>query len=138
MSNDLNLCQFIGRASRDPETRYMTNGDPVTNMSIGVGWKTKDKDGTEWVRCVAYGKLAEIIGQYVKKGTQVHVAGRMTTRKWNDKDGVEKYTTEIVLDRMQLLGSAPDREQAPTKTRDKAEAWKAGAPKDLDDDPIPF
>ena len=68
MSNDLNLCQFIGRAGRDPETRYMANGDAVTNFSLGVGWKGKDKEGVEWVRCTAFGKLAEIVGKYVTKG----------------------------------------------------------------------
>ena len=108
MSNDLNLCQFIGRLGRDPETRYMANGDPVCNFSIAVGWKSKDKEGTEWVRISAFGKLAEICGQYLKKGSKVYVQGRMQTRKWADKDGVEKYTTEVMADRMQMLGPKPD------------------------------
>lgn len=110
MSNDLNLCQFIGRLGRDPETRFMTNGDPVCNFSIAVGWKSKDKEGAEWVRISAFGKLAEICGQYLKKGSQVYINGRMQTRKWADKDGVEKYTTEIMADRMQMLGPRPQSE----------------------------
>jgi single-strand DNA-binding protein len=104
MSNDLNLCQFIGRAGRDPELRYLPSGEAVANFSIAVGWKGKDKEGTEWVRCNAFGRLAEIVGEYVNKGKQVYVAGRMSTRKWTDKDGVDKYTTEINVDRLQLLG----------------------------------
>ena len=108
MATDLNLCQFIGRLGKDPETRYMTGGDAVVNFSVAVGWKSKEKEGTEWVRCTAFGKLAEICGQYLKKGSQVYVAGRMATRKWQDKDGQDRYTTEITLDRMQILGSRQD------------------------------
>lgn len=104
MSNDLNLCQFIGRAGRDAEVRYTAGGEAIANFSIAVGWKGKDKEGTEWVRCSAFGKLAEIVGEYVKKGKQVYVAGRMNTRKWQDKEGADRYSTEINVDRMQLLG----------------------------------
>lgn len=122
MSNDLNLCQFIGRLGRDPETRYTASGDAVTNFNLAMGWKSKDKEGTEWVRCNTFGKLAEIAGQYLKKGNQCYVAGRMSTRKWTDKDGQDKWVTEINVDRLQLLGS-----------KDKAKPQGAGID-DMSDD----
>lgn len=119
--SDLNLCQFIGRLGRDPETRYMSNGDAVCNFSIASSETWKDKNSgqkqerTEWVRCTVFGKLAEIAGQYLKKGKQCYVAGKMVTRKWTDKDGVEKYTTEIKVDQVQLLGSGVDKPQQEAK-----------------------
>jgi single-strand DNA-binding protein len=112
--SDLNLCQFIGRLGNDPEMRYMPNGEAVCNFSIASSqtWKDKEtkekKEQTEWVRCSAFGKTAEIAGTYLKKGKQCYVSGRMATRKWTDKDGVEKYTTEIKVDGLQLLGSKDD------------------------------
>jgi len=139
MATDLNLCQFIGRLGKDPETRYMTGGDAVVNFSVAVGWKSKEKEGTEWVRCTAFGKLAEICGQYLKKGSQVYVAGRMATRKWQDKDGQDRYTTEITLDRMQILGSRQDGEGA-TAAPEKPAAKPAARQNAFDDfeDDIPF
>ena len=137
MSNDLNLCQFIGRLGKDPELRYMPSGDPVANFSIAVGsqWKDKSsgekKESTEWVRIAAFGKLAEIIGEYCTKGKQVYVAGRMQTRKWEDKDGVTKYSTEVIADRLQLLGSKSDGERAQQR-----EAQKPAD--DFESDSIPF
>lgn len=110
----LNLCQFIGNLGRDPETRYTPSGEAVCNFSVGVGWKTKEKSGTEWVRCSAFGKLAEICAEYLTKGKQVYIAGSMSTREWTDKDGVKKYTTEIRLNQMQMLGS----KEGETRTRD--------------------
>jgi single-strand DNA-binding protein len=136
MSNDLNLCQFIGRLGRDPETRYLPNGDPVCNFSVAVGWKSKDKEGTEWVRVSAFGKLAEICGQYLKKGSQVYVNGRMQTRKWVDKDGVEKYTTEIAADRMQMLGPKPKDDEPPLEA-ERLDGKRAGGVAELESD-IPF
>jgi len=135
MSNDLNQCNFIGRLGRDPETRYMNNGDAVCNFSLAVGWKGKDKEGTEWVRCVAFGKLGEIAGKYLVKGKQCYVSGRMSTRKWTDKDGVERYSTEINVDRLQLLGSKSDGEGR----QEQRQEPKPAAP-DFDeiDDDIPF
>lgn len=145
MANDLNLCQFIGRLGKDPETRYLPNGDAAVSVSLAVGWKTKDKEGTEWVRVSAFGRLAEIIAEYLKKGSQVYVAGRFTTRKWEDKNGETRYSTEIVADRMQMLGSKQDGEAAPRqasaadyqRAKDgaakKVENWAEG----IDDD-IPF
>lgn len=131
--NDLNLCNFIGRLGRDPETRYLPDGSAVCNFSIAVGWKSKDKEGAEWVRLSAFGKLAEICGEHLKKGSQVYVAGRLQTRKWKDKDGADKYTTEIMCDRMQMLGSKPKTGDAP----DAAEAAPAGRIEDMESD-IPF
>lgn len=138
MANDLNRCEFIGRLGRDPETRFMQNGDAVCNFSVAVGWKSKEKEGTEWVRVNAYKQLAEICGKYLTKGSQVYVSGRMATRKWTDKDGQERYSTEINLDQMQMLGSKPEGEPV----REHAKAKQDGyAPQsgfsDMDDD-CPF
>jgi len=142
MSNDLNQCQFIGRLGKDPETRYLANGDAVTNFSLAVGWKTKEKEGVEWVRCTAFGKLADIAGQYLVKGKQCYVSGRMTTRKWQDKDGQDRYTTEITVDRLQLLGGGDrggDREERSERPARQSPAQGAQRPNfdDMDDD-IPF
>lgn len=119
MANDLNLCQFIGRLGRDPDMRFTPDGKAVANFSIACGQSWKSKDGekqekTEWVRCVAFGKLAEIIGEYLKKGSQVYVSGRMQTREY-EKDGTKRYTTEVVLDTMQMLGSRPQSSDEPKK-----------------------
>jgi len=110
MSNDLNRCEFIGRLGKDPDMRYSPDSSPVCNFSLAVGWKTKDKEGVEWVRIVVFGKLAEICGEYLKKGKQIYISGRMTTRKWTDKDtGADRYSTEIVADQMQLLGGKDEK-----------------------------
>jgi single-strand DNA-binding protein len=106
----VNKVILIGNLGRDPETRYTTGGDAVTNLNIATTETWKDKSGekqekTEWHRVVLFARLAEIAGEYLKKGRPVYVEGRLKTRKWTDKDGVEKYTTEIVADQMQLLGS---------------------------------
>jgi len=106
----VNKVILIGNLGRDPETRYMPDGGAITNISVATTDKWKDKNGepqekTEWHRVAFFGKLAEIAGEYLKKGSQVYVEGRLQTRKWQDKDGHDKYTTEIVADRMQMLGS---------------------------------
>ena len=106
----VNKVILIGNLGRDPETRYMPDGGAITNISIATTDVWKDKNGekqekTEWHRVAFFGKLAEIAGEYLKKGSQVYVEGRLQTRKWQDKDGQDKYTTEIVADRMQMLGS---------------------------------
>lgn len=105
----VNKVILVGNLGRDPETRYMPDGGAITNVSVATTDSWKDKNGdkqekTEWHRVAFFGKLAEIAGEYLKKGSQVYVEGRLQTRKWQDKDGVEKYTTEIVADRMQMLG----------------------------------
>ena len=107
----VNKVIIVGNLGRDPEVRYTPNGAAVCNVSIATTrtWKSKDsgerQEETEWHRVVFYDRLAEIAGEYLKKGRSVYVEGRLKTRKWTDKDGVEKYTTEIVADQMQLLGS---------------------------------
>jgi single-strand DNA-binding protein len=106
----VNKVILIGNLGRDPETRYTTGGDAVTNLNLATTETWKDKSGekqekTEWHRVVLFGRQAEIAGEYLKKGRQVYIEGRLQTRKYTDKDGVEKYSTEIVADRMQLLGS---------------------------------
>jgi single-strand DNA-binding protein len=146
MSNDLNHCSFIGRLGRDPETRYLPNGDAVTNFSIAVGesWKNKEtgeiNESVEWVRVTAWRKLGEICGEYLKKGAQVYVSGKMKTREW-EKDGVKRYTTEVVIDKMQMLGGKKDAEPAEQREPEQKPAKKpaAGVGKfdDMDDD-IPF
>ena len=107
----VNKVIIVGNLGRDPETRYMPNGEAVTNIAVATteSWKDKSsgekKELTEWHRITFYRKLAEIAGQYLKKGSQIYVEGRLQTRKWTDKENVERYTTEIIADSMQMLGS---------------------------------
>lgn len=105
----LNKVMLIGNLGRDPEIRYMPSGDAMANLNIATTDTWKDKGGekqerTEWHRVVMFGKQAEIAGEYLKKGSQIYIEGRLQTRKWTDKSNVERYTTEIVADRMQMLG----------------------------------
>ena len=107
----VNKVIIVGNLGRDPETRYLPNGDAVTNVTIATtdSWKDKQtgekKETTEWHRVVFFRRLAEVAGQYLKKGSQVYVEGSLRTNKYTDKDGVEKYSTEIRADSMQMLGS---------------------------------
>jgi single-strand DNA-binding protein len=106
----VNKVILVGNLGRDPETRYMPDGAAITNFSIATTEQWKDKSGekqekTEWHRISTFQRLAEIAGEYLKKGSQVYIEGRLQTRKWTDKDGVEKFTTEVIADRMQMLGS---------------------------------
>src|SRR5215213_5659053 len=133
----VNRVILIGNLGADPETRYLPSGDAVTNIRIATTDTWKDKNGekqekTEWHRVAFFGKLAEIAGEYLKKGSQVYVEGRLQTRKWQDKDGADKYTTEIVANAMQMLGSRQgmgggDRDAAPD--REPAAARGGGAAK---------
>ena len=150
----VNKVILVGNLGRDPETRYTTGGDAVTNIRVATTDTWKDKNGekqerTEWHTVVFFGRQAEIAGEYLKKGRQVYVEGRLQTRKWQDKEGQDRYTTEIVADRMQMLGSregsgAPVAAE-PSERASAAEprAGKSGAAPakknvdDLDDD-IPF
>jgi single-strand DNA-binding protein len=124
----LNRCEFIGNLGNNPETRYMTSGDAVTNCSIACNESWKDKNGdkqekTEWVNLVFFGKLAEIVGQYLHSGSKLYVAGRMQTRKWQDKDGNDRRSTEIVADKMVMLDNRPGGEDAGERhTRQENEA----------------
>jgi len=158
----VNKVILIGNLGRDPEVRYAPSGSAICNVTMATtrNWKNKDtgerQEETEWHRVVFYDRLAEIAGEYLKKGRPVYVEGRLKTRKWTDKDGVEKYTTEIIADQMQLLGSregggsAPADEggggqQAAPRTMPARSAPAAGKPAgksstgfdDMDDD-IPF
>lgn len=150
MSNDLNACSFIGRLGKDPETRYMPSGDALTSFSIAVGSQWKDKSGekqesTEWVNITAFGKLAEICGEYLVKGSQVFISGRMKTDKYTDKDGITRYSTKIIADKMQMLGGKSDGGQrgggqeydSNPAGRPGGQAAKPAADDGLDDD-IPF
>ncbi len=139
----------VGNLGKDPEVRYTASGEAIANFSIACteSWKDKatgeKKELTEWVRCSCFGKLAEICGQYLKKGAQVYIEGSLRTRKWTDKDGQERYTTEIKCDQMKMLGSRPDGQRntdtgsdegyAPPPTKDKPKP----SFDDLGDD-IPF
>jgi single-strand DNA-binding protein len=150
----VNKVILIGNLGRDPETRYMPDGGAITNISVATTDVWKDKAGekqekTEWHRVAFFGKLAEIAGEYLKKGSQVYVEGRLQTRKWQDKDGNDKYTTEIVADRMQMLGSraglgggadreASDRDATPAKGAGKPAAKAGGGKFDDFEDDIPF
>ena len=107
----VNKVILLGNLGKDPETRYTTGGEAVTNLNIATSETWKDKSGekqekTEWHRVVLFGRQAEIAGEYLKKGRSVYIEGRLQTRKYTDKDGVEKYSTEVVGDRMQLIGGA--------------------------------
>ncbi|HUW25768.1 MAG TPA: single-stranded DNA-binding protein [Gallionella sp.] len=105
----VNKAILIGNLGKDPEVRYMPSGEAIANITLATTDTWKDKSGekqekTEWHRVSFFGRLAEIVGEYLKKGSPVYVEGRIQTRKWQDKEGQDRYTTEIVADRMQMLG----------------------------------
>lgn len=106
----VNKVILVGNLGKDPEVRYAPSGDAITNITVATTdtWKDKatgeKKEATEWHRVSAFGKLAEIMGQYLKKGSQVYIEGSLRTRKWQDKEGQDRYTTEIRADVMQMLG----------------------------------
>ena len=148
----VNKVILIGNLGRDPETRYMPNGEAVTNCTLATTdtWKDKTsgekKEATEWHRVVFFRRLAEIAGQYLKKGSQVYIEGALKTRKWTDKEGQERYTTEIVADSMQMLGSRSGSGEAPPPRESGAAQGGQGKPapapsgagfNDFEDD-IPF
>ena len=116
----VNKVIILGRIGQDPEIRFMPNGNAVANISVATSEKWKDKqtgqqqESTEWHRVVVFGKLAEICGEYLRKGSEVYFEGKLKTRKWTDQQGVEKYTTEIVVDmggQMQMLGGGNNQSQ---------------------------
>lgn len=134
----LNLCQFIGRIGKI-ETRYLSNGDAVTNCSIAVNETWKDQNGDkqercEWVSITAYKKLAEIMQYYCIKGMQIYVSGKMQTRKYTDKNGIERYTTDIIATDMKMLGVKKDSSESNDSGGSKSSAETFS---DLDDD-IPW
>jgi len=113
----VNKVILIGNLGKDPETRYLPNGDAVCNFVVATSETWKDKstgekqEATEWHRINVFRKLAEICGQYLKKGSPVYIEGKLKTRKWQDKDGQDRYTTEIIADEMRMLGGKPTGEQ---------------------------
>ena len=163
----VNKVIIVGNLGRDPEIRYMPSGDAIANIAVATSYKSKDKNTgeakelTEWHRISFFGRLAEIVGQYLKKGSSVYVEGRLQTRKYTDKDGVEKYATDIIAENMQMLGgragmggdagggmddgsgydAPPQRQQAPRQAPPQPAARPAPKPapnfSDMDDD-IPF
>ncbi len=163
----VNKVILIGHLGKDPEVRYMPNGEAVANVSIATSENWKDKSGekqekTEWHNLVFYKRLAEIVGEYLKKGSQIYVEGRLQTRKWQTKEGQDRYTTEIIVNEMKMLGgkssgsnsfevvenerseissSRPNRPAASSSGGDAAPAKAAPAAKgsfDNFDDDIPF
>ena len=155
----VNKVILVGNLGKDPESRYLPDGGAVCNFSVATTDKWKDKSGekqerTEWHRVSTFARLAEICGEYLKKGSQVYIEGRLQTRKWQDKEGHDRYTTEIVADRMQMLGSrggsGEPMAREPRESRGPSEGGGAAAPAkpaakkgggasfdDMDDD-IPF
>ena len=136
-SRGVNKVILVGNLGNDPEVKYMPNGDAVANITVATSetWKDKStgekKEKAEWHRVVMFRKLGEIAGQYLKKGSKIYIEGKLQTRKWQDKDGADRYTTEVVANEMQMLdskGSANPRQQAPVAQQ---------APPAFDDD-IPF
>jgi single-strand DNA-binding protein len=149
MASDLNRCEFIGRLGKDPEMRYSADGNAICNLSLGVNFEYKNKAGepqktVTWVRISAYSHLAGICGDYLKKGSQIYISGKWVTRKWQNKDGVDQYTTEVVADQMQMLGGRPaetnDPAAVPIPKLDAYRSIKEGVVVPLDEmiDDVPF
>ena len=122
--------------------KVIGTGNSVCNFTIACGWKTKEKEGTEWVNVVAWGKLAEICGQYLHKGSKVFISGNMRTRKWQGQDGKDRYTTEIVANNMQMLdskGSGSGADANPHRAPSKQQSAPDPMPdNDFDDSDIPW
>jgi len=148
----VNKVIIVGNLGKDPETRYLPSGDAVTNITVATTDKYKDKatnemkEQTEWHRITFFGKLAEIVAQYQKKGSAIYVEGKLRTRKWTDSAGVEKYSTDIIADSMQMLGGKSEmgasasniykeRNDAPMNLPSSAPSASLGGA--MDDD-IPF
>jgi len=149
----VNKVILVGNLGADPETRYTPNNEQVTNIRLATtdSWRDKQtgekREQTEWHRVVFFGRLAEIAGQYLKKGSQVYIEGRLRTRKWQGQDGQDRYSTEIVADQMQMLGrreglgEAPMRDEAraaPPPRRNEAAPAGSGFGGGFDDEDVPF
>jgi len=154
MARGVNKAILIGNLGKDPEVRYSASGSAIANITLATteSWKDKDsgekQEKTEWHRVVFFGRLAEIVGEYLKKGSQVYVEGRLQTRKWQDANGNDRYTTEIVANNMQMLGSRAgqgvpadsfnqDQPQSQPPATNAPTAGGGGGTDDFDDD-IPF
>ena len=146
MARGINKVIVVGNLGADPDTRYMPSGGAVTNLSVATSesWKDKQsgeqKERTEWHKVAMFGRLAEIAAEYLRKGSQVYIEGKLRTRKWQDRDGNDRYTTEIIADEMQMLGgrgggggSAPMRDDSGPSSSPPPQS----SSDDFDDD-IPF
>ena len=148
MARGVNKVILVGNVGGDPETRYLPNGNAVTNITLATSETWKDKqtgqpqEKTEWHRVVLFGKVAEIAGQYVRKGSQIYIEGKLQTRKWQDQSGQDRYTTEIVVDMggsMQLLGGRGEAPAAAPQPAPRPVPQAQPAPNyDNFDDDIPF
>ena len=148
MARGVNKVIIVGNLGQEPDTRYMPSGSAVTNISVATNESYKDKttgeqvDRTEWHRVAFFNRLAEIAGEYLHKGSQVYVEGRLRTRKWQDKDGHDRYTTEIIADQMQMLGGRGGSPDMPSQSQGNFQpnraAKAAPAPEPEFDDDIPF
>jgi len=147
MARGINKVILIGNLGNDPDTRYTAGGAAVANVSLATtdSWRDKEtgeqQDRTEWHRVVFFGRLAEIVSEYLHKGSQIYVEGRLQTRKWQDKDGNDRYTTEIVANEMQMLGSRGGGTGSMEQREPRPAEGKVSAPRSEDefvDDDIPF
>ena len=138
----VNKVIIVGNLGADPESRFAPSGDAVCNIRVATTetWKDKQtgekKESTEWHRIGFYGRLAEIAGQYLRKGSQVYIEGSLRTRKWQDKDGQDRYTTEIRGDEMKMLGGKPEGQGRPQQPEQRQQ--RNNAPSQADDFDIPF
>jgi len=143
MARGINKVIVLGNLGSDPDARYMPNGNAVTNISVATtnSWKDKEsgerQEETEWHRVVFFGRLAEIASEYLKKGSQVYVEGRLQTRKWEDKEGNDRWTTEIVANDMQMLGERISSSSNSDNLSAQKQSGSEFATDDFDDD-IPF
>ena len=139
----VNKVIIVGNLGADPESRFAPSGDAICNIRVATSeaWKDRQtgerKEATEWHRINFYGKLAEIAGQYLRKGSQVYIEGSLRTRKWTDKDGQEKYSTEIRADEMKMLGGKPEGQQQAAPQRQSPRQTQQSSEFDMDDS-IPF
>ncbi|GJL82942.1 MAG: single-stranded DNA-binding protein [marine bacterium B5-7] len=160
MARGINKAIIVGNLGKDPEVRYSANGSAITNITVATSDSWKDKttgeqqERTEWHRIVFFNRLAEVAGEYLKKGSQVYIEGRIQTRKWQDQSGQDRYTTEIVASEMQMLGSRggagggdssfnqdqPRQRAAAGQTNKGGGSSQSGSGADFDefDDDIPF
>lgn len=146
MSRGVNKVIIIGRLGQDPEVRYSPQGTAFANMTVATSeqWRDKStgekKEQTEWHRVVLSGKLAEVAGEYLRKGSEVYLEGKLRTRKWTDQSGVDKYTTEVLVGvggTMQMLGGKQDSSQQP-KQQQKSQQQQRQSPQQLNEPPMNF
>jgi len=144
MSRGINKVILVGNLGADPETRYMPSGSAVTNLSVATSeqWKDKQsgeqKERTEWHKVAMFNRLAEIAAEYLRKGSQVYIEGKLRTRKWQDRDGKDRWTTEIIADEMQMLGGRGGGGSAPMSSGPGPSSAPPQPPADEFDDDIPF